>query len=80
MKDIKKISEKELIKGLDESRKTLREIRFGGAGAKLKNVKAGKNTRKEIARILTEISARNREAAKSDVKVAKVAKVAKTTK
>ena len=53
-----------LVKGLDEGRKTLRELRFGGAGAKLKNVKAGKNTRKEIARILTEISARNREEVK----------------
>lgn len=40
---------------LDEKREALRKFRFGIAGSKSRNVKEGKNTRREIARILTEI-------------------------
>jgi ribosomal protein L29 len=62
MKDIKKISDKDLIKALEEKRKAVRDIRFGASGAKAKNVKETKVTRKDIARILTEINARASEA------------------
>ena len=43
---------------LQEKRKSLRLFRFGISGSKTKNVKEGNNTRKEIARILTEINSR----------------------
>jgi ribosomal protein L29 len=69
MKEITKISEKELLKGLEEKRKALRDFRLGTSGSKLKNVKEGRNTRKEIARILTEVTARNKASA-AGVKVA----------
>lgn len=49
----------ELENVLTEKRETLRKFRFGTAGSKSRNVKEGKNTRKEIARILTEIRKRN---------------------
>ncbi|TSC66994.1 MAG: hypothetical protein CEO19_404 [Parcubacteria group bacterium Gr01-1014_73] len=44
---------------LAEKREALRKFRFGIAGSKSRNVKEGRNTRKEIARILTEIRRRN---------------------
>ncbi len=58
MKDLKKKTEKDLQKMLQEKRKTLREFRFGSSGSKTKNVKEGSNTKKEIARILTELKQR----------------------
>ena len=51
-------TDKELEKMLQEKRKSLRLFRFGISGSKTKNVKEGNNTRKEIARILTEINSR----------------------
>ena len=49
-------TEQELIKTLMEKRKNLRELRFGTAGSKTRNVKSGKSLRKDIARILTELN------------------------
>jgi ribosomal protein L29 len=48
----------ELEKQLVEKQKTLRELRFGAAGGKSANVKAGRNLRKEIAKILTTLHAK----------------------
>ncbi|MEK7645172.1 MAG: 50S ribosomal protein L29 [Patescibacteria group bacterium] len=59
MKEIKKISDKEILKTIDEKRVALKEFRLGSSGSKLKDVKAGRNLRKDIARLLTEVSARN---------------------
>ena len=56
--NLKEKSEKELQKMLNESREDLRKFRFGMAGSNTKNVKAGKEMRKQIARILTEINSR----------------------
>lgn len=47
---------KELLKVLAEKRVAVRDFRFGMAGSKIKNVKEGRNLRKDIARILTEIN------------------------
>ncbi|MFC1720649.1 50S ribosomal protein L29 [Patescibacteria group bacterium] len=58
MKDIKSKTEKDLEKELSKQREGLREFRFGVSGSKVKNTKEGKNTRKEIARIMTELNAR----------------------
>jgi ribosomal protein L29 len=49
-----------LLKTLTSKREDLRKFRFGSAGATSKNSKEGRNTRKEIARILTEINMMNK--------------------
>ncbi len=58
MKDIKNINEKDLMKQIAEKQLAQRNFRFGISGSKLKNVKEGRSIRKDIARILTELSAR----------------------
>ena len=49
----------ELENLLAEKREALRKFRFGIAGSKNRNVKEGKNLRKEIAAMLTEIRKKN---------------------
>jgi ribosomal protein L29 len=49
---------KDLIKSLNEKRDMLRKFRFGISGSKTRNVKEGKNSRKEVAQILTELRSR----------------------
>jgi len=49
----------ELLKELSQKRKELADFRFAVAGSKIKNIKAGRNVRREIARILTKIRALN---------------------
>ena len=46
----------DLVKALYDKRESLRVFRFGEAGSKTRNVKEGMQTRKEIARILTELN------------------------
>lgn len=58
MKDIDKKKDFELTKMLKEKREAQRFFRFGVSGGKTKNVKEGQNTKKDIARILTEIKKR----------------------
>jgi len=53
----------ELKKALVALRKDLREFRFSIAGSKTRDTKEGRNTRKEIARILTELNARSKKIA-----------------
>lgn len=48
----------DLTKMLQEKRESLRAFRFGGAGAKTKNVREGRAIRKDIARILTSLHAK----------------------
>ena len=47
-----------LQKELADLRENLRKFRFGGAGSRSRNVREGRNLRKDIARILTELNAR----------------------
>ena len=54
MADLGGKSDTDLGKLLVEKREALRAFRFGIAGTKTRNVKEGKNLRKEIARIMTE--------------------------
>lgn len=58
IKEIREKANKELQEMLQERRRSLRLFRFGVTGSKIKNVKEGRNTRKAIARILTEINER----------------------
>lgn len=56
--EIRKQSDKELEKLLAERRSAVRQYRFDITGSKSKDVKAGANARKDIARLLTELAAR----------------------
>ena len=58
MADIKTQSIDDLKKEVAEKRVALRSFRFGGAGSRTRNVREGRNLRKEIARILTELRSR----------------------
>lgn len=49
----------ELQKSLTDKREALRAFRFGGAGSRSRNVREGRNIRKEIAQILTELRERD---------------------
>lgn len=46
----------DLIEALGERRETLRKLRFGSTGSKARNVKVVSGTRKDIARIMTELN------------------------
>ncbi|MFQ5661744.1 MAG: 50S ribosomal protein L29 [Candidatus Paceibacteria bacterium] len=59
MKDIKNKNEKDLMKDVRDKSEKLRAFRFGIAGSKVRNVKEGKNLKREIAQILTEVNSRN---------------------
>ncbi|PCI28075.1 50S ribosomal protein L29 [Candidatus Wolfebacteria bacterium] len=63
MADITKTSEKELQKQLQEKRIALRDIRFGVAGSKARNVHESRLISRDVARILTELNARLRKTA-----------------
>ncbi|MFA6432615.1 MAG: 50S ribosomal protein L29 [Candidatus Paceibacterota bacterium] len=56
-KDLKTKTVADLRKLIAEKREALRVFRFGGAGAKTKNVREGRFIRKDIARILTVLNA-----------------------
>jgi ribosomal protein L29 len=58
MKEYKNKTPQDLKKLIAEKREALRHARFGSAGSKTKNVKFSRTTRKEIARIMTELSLR----------------------
>lgn len=58
MADITKKSIKDLEKMLVEKREALREFRFGISGSKVRNIKEGRDVRRVIAQILTELRAR----------------------
>ena len=51
--ELRKKDKKELEKTVFELRKKLSDLRFKFSSGKLKNVKEIKNSRKEVARILT---------------------------
>ena len=57
--EIKKLSDKELLKVLDEKRKAVRQFRFDITGSKVKNLKEGGSIKKDVARILTELTLRD---------------------
>lgn len=58
-KDIINKTPADLSKLVNDKREELRVFRFGGAGAKTKNVKQGRLIKKDIARILTVLNAKN---------------------
>ena len=60
MSDFKNKTKEELHKELMEKRSALRAFRFNISASKVKNVKEGINLRKEIARILTALTAKSK--------------------
>jgi ribosomal protein L29 len=55
-KDIAKKNTKELQTLLAEKKTALRDFRFGVSGSNARNVKEGKELRKDIARVLTALN------------------------
>jgi ribosomal protein L29 len=62
MKEYKEKTITDLAKLIAEKREAIRNFRFGGTGSKVKNVKLAATTRKEIARIMTELTIRRKAA------------------
>ncbi len=60
--NIKEKSEAELTKMLKEKREELRKLRFSAAGARPKDSNGPTKSRKEIARLLTEMGSRAKKA------------------
>ena len=58
--DFKKKTDQDLHKILSEKRTDLRSFRFGLSGSRTKNIKKGKEVKRDIARALTELSTRNK--------------------
>ena len=58
MSEYKDTTIEELHKLIADKRTALRVFRFGGAGSRTRNVREGRNLRKEIARMLTELRSR----------------------
>ena len=56
MKEIINKNTSDLNRLIAEKREALRSFRFGTAGSKTKNVKEGRGIRKDIARIMTELT------------------------
>lgn len=57
MKEIKKMNDKELADFVAEKREEVRSTRFGGAS---RNVRAIRMARRDIARAMTELTARTK--------------------
>jgi ribosomal protein L29 len=57
-----------LKKEVSDMQEKLRTIRFGGAGSRSRNVKEGRNIRRDVARALTELRAREIAAEKEENK------------
>ena len=58
MSDFSKQDAPELQKLVADKREALRVFRFEGAGSRTRNVREGRNLRREIAQILTELRKR----------------------
>ena len=53
IKDLKKKTKAELEKMLEEKKVALNAFKFGIAGSKIKNVREGRNIKREIAQAIT---------------------------
>jgi ribosomal protein L29 len=58
MKDIREKNTADLTQFVGEKRTELRKLRFGTAGSNLRNTRATRTARRDIARALTEMNAR----------------------
>ena len=53
IKDLKKKTKAELEKMLEEKKVALNAFKFGIAGSKIKDVREGRNIKREIAQVIT---------------------------
>lgn len=60
MKDLHKTSITDLHKMVHDKCEELRDFRFKSAGSRVRNVREGRNARRDIARILTELNKRSK--------------------
>ncbi len=60
MKEFKEKTIENLNSMIKEKREAIRHFRFGSTGSKIKNVKLGRTLKKEIARIMTELTIRRK--------------------
>ena len=60
MSEILKMNDADLAKFVKEKRDELQKMRFGTAGSGMRNSHAIRNTRREIARALTELTKRTK--------------------
>ncbi|MBP6856100.1 MAG: 50S ribosomal protein L29 [Candidatus Pacebacteria bacterium] len=60
MQKIREMNIPDLTKNLKENREQIQKLSFGLAGSKSKNVRLARTTRREIARLLTELHTRNK--------------------
>jgi large subunit ribosomal protein L29 len=60
IRDFLRLSEKELYKILSDKKEKLRQFKFDVSAGKLKNVREIRETRRDIARILTILTARSK--------------------
>jgi len=67
MADITKQDVAELQKQITDKREALRVFRFGGAGSRTRDVRAGRTLRREIAQAMTELRARQLSANKAEI-------------
>jgi len=58
--NFQKKSDADLKKAVEQNRSALRDFRFSGAGGRTRNVREGRTLRRDIARILTELTRRTR--------------------
>ncbi len=58
MSSYKEKTDADIRNEVKEKRELLRQFRFGVSGSKTRNVREGRAYRREIARMLTELSAR----------------------
>ena len=56
--ELKKKTDAELMKMLEDKKLSLQAFRFGGAGTRARNVKHTLVTRRDVARIMTEVTTR----------------------
>ncbi|OHA21519.1 MAG: 50S ribosomal protein L29 [Candidatus Taylorbacteria bacterium RIFCSPHIGHO2_01_FULL_51_15] len=68
MSEYAKKTKEELDRLVRDHREKLQAFRFAITGSKAKNTKEGRNLRKEIARILTEVQRRTIESRTSNIK------------
>lgn len=63
LKELKKLSDNELHSRLAELRQKVREFRFSIANSQLKNLREIRQSKKEIAQVLTTINSRRQNSA-----------------
>jgi ribosomal protein L29 len=62
MTELQKKNDADLVKFINEQREELRKLRFGVTGSGMRNTRAIRTIRREIAQALTELGARTQNA------------------